>query len=168
MPERARSTAYTQAVPLSAWRDTQDPRIRVLLSGRLLLVRKRAPRDGLPAEPGHQPPAPGRPRQHRRRQPPPLPRPTAHAKAASGCMNAILPCPWPRGQPRRYRLRRKPAPTTGRSPSHARRDARASTTPGPEEGRTARKPPPARRQSRRQPRPATQNARLGYPSRAPA
>ena len=53
-----------------------------------------APRvDGLAAEPGHQPPAPGRPRQHRRRQPAPPPRPAAHAKAASGCMNATLPCP---------------------------------------------------------------------------
>ncbi len=55
---------------------------------------KRAPRDGITAQPGHQPPAPGRPRQHRRCQPPPLPRSAAHAKAASGCMNATLPCPW--------------------------------------------------------------------------
>ena len=40
------------------------------------------------------PPAPGRPRQHRRRQPAPPPRPAAHANSASGCLNATLPCPW--------------------------------------------------------------------------
>ena len=49
--------------------------------------RKRAPRHGNTAQPGHQPPAPGRPRQHRRRQPPPRPRPAAHAHAASDRMN---------------------------------------------------------------------------------
>jgi predicted transposase YbfD/YdcC len=43
---------------------------------------------------GHQSPAPGRPGQHSSGQPSPPPRPTAHAKAASGCMNATLPCPW--------------------------------------------------------------------------
>ena len=56
--------------------------------------RKRAPRDGLAEEPGHQSPAPGRPGQHSSGQPSPPPRPAAHAKAASGCMNATLPCPW--------------------------------------------------------------------------
>ena len=34
---------------------------------------KRAPRDGIIAQPGHQPAAPGRPCQHRRGQPPPCP-----------------------------------------------------------------------------------------------
>jgi hypothetical protein len=44
----------------------------------------------------------GRPRQHRRRQPPLRPRPAAHAKAASGCMNATLPRPChPASTPRR-------------------------------------------------------------------
>ncbi len=43
--------------------------------------------------PGHQSPAPGRPGQHSSGEPPPPPRPAAHAKAASGCMNATLPCP---------------------------------------------------------------------------
>src|SRR6266702_7605742 len=57
--------------------------------------RKRTPRDGNAAQPGHQHPAAGRPRQHRRRQPPPRPRPAAHTKAASGCMNTTLPGPWP-------------------------------------------------------------------------
>ena len=37
--------------------------------------RERAPRDGIAAQPGHQLAAPGRPRHHRRRQPPPRPRP---------------------------------------------------------------------------------------------
>jgi len=37
--------------------------------------------------PGHQPAAPGRPRQHRRRQPPPRPRPAADAKTASDRMS---------------------------------------------------------------------------------
>ena len=54
---------------------------------------KRAPGDGLAEEPGHQPLAPGRPGQHSSGQPSPPPRPTAHAKTASGCMNATLPCP---------------------------------------------------------------------------
>ena len=54
---------------------------------------KRAPRDGIAAQPGHQPPAPGRAFQHRLRQPPPRPRPAAHAKAASDRMTT-LPCPW--------------------------------------------------------------------------
>ena len=49
--------------------------------------RERAPRHGNAAKPGHQPPAPGRPRQYRRRQPPPRPRPAAHAQAASRSMN---------------------------------------------------------------------------------
>ena len=48
---------------------------------------KRASRDGIAAQPGHQLAAPGRPYQHRRRQPPPRPRPAADAKAASGRMN---------------------------------------------------------------------------------
>jgi len=37
--------------------------------------------------PGHQPAPPGRPRQHRRLQPPPRPRPAADAKTASDRMN---------------------------------------------------------------------------------
>ena len=49
--------------------------------------RKRAPRDGVAAQPGHQPAAPGRPRQHRRRQPSPRPRPAADAQATSDGMN---------------------------------------------------------------------------------
>jgi hypothetical protein len=49
--------------------------------------RKRAPRHGNAAQPGHQPPELGRPLQHRRRQPPPRPRPAAHAQAASDRMN---------------------------------------------------------------------------------
>ena len=63
------------------------------LSGRQIPGQdgKRASRDGIIAQPGHQPAAPGRPRQHRRGQPPP--RPAADAKAASGCINATLPCP---------------------------------------------------------------------------
>ena len=48
---------------------------------------KRASRDGVAAQPCHQPPAPGRPDQHRRRQPPPCPRPAADATAASDRMN---------------------------------------------------------------------------------
>ena len=59
--------------------------------------RKRTPRDGNAAQPGHQHPAAGRPRQHRRRQPPPRPRPAAHTKAASGCMTTTLPGPWVSG-----------------------------------------------------------------------
>jgi predicted transposase YbfD/YdcC len=55
--------------------------------------RERAPRHGIAPQPGHQPAAPGRPRQHRRRQPPPRPRPAAHPQAASSFMNATLPCP---------------------------------------------------------------------------
>jgi hypothetical protein len=56
--------------------------------------RKRAPRHGVPAKPGNQHPAPGRPREHRRRQPPPRPRPAADAHATSSCMNTTLPGPW--------------------------------------------------------------------------
>ena len=59
------------------------------LSGRQIPGQdgKRAAGDGIAAQPGHQPAAPGRPRQHRRRQPPPRPRPAADAKAASDRMN---------------------------------------------------------------------------------
>ena len=49
--------------------------------------RKRAPRHGDAAQPGHHHPAAGRSRQHRRRQPPPRPRPATHALAASGSVN---------------------------------------------------------------------------------
>jgi hypothetical protein len=49
--------------------------------------RKRAPRQGVAAQPGHQVPAHGRPRQRRRRQPSSRPRPAAHAHAASDRMN---------------------------------------------------------------------------------
>jgi hypothetical protein len=49
--------------------------------------RERAPRDGLAAQPGHQPAAAARPRQHRRRQPPPRPRPATDATAASDRMS---------------------------------------------------------------------------------
>ena len=56
--------------------------------------RERSSRDGIAAQPGHQPAAPGRPREHRRRQPPPRPRSAAHAKATSSCMNTTLPGPW--------------------------------------------------------------------------
>jgi hypothetical protein len=49
--------------------------------------RKRAPRDGIAAQPGHQPAAPARPHQHRRRQPPPRPRPGTDAKAAPDRMS---------------------------------------------------------------------------------
>ena len=49
--------------------------------------RERAPGDGRAAQPGHQPPAHRWPRQHRRRQPPPRPRPAAHAQATSDRMN---------------------------------------------------------------------------------
>jgi predicted transposase YbfD/YdcC len=38
-------------------------------------IRKRAAFDGIAAQPGHQPATPGRPGQHRRRPPPPGPRP---------------------------------------------------------------------------------------------
>jgi len=48
---------------------------------------KCASRDGVAAQPGRQPSAPGRPRQHRRCQPPPRPRSAADAKAASDRMN---------------------------------------------------------------------------------
>ena len=78
----------------------EDRKLSALGQGRDLPGRqiagqdgKRAPGDGLAEEPGHQPPAPGRPRQHSSGQPSPPPRPTAHAKTASGCMNATLPCP---------------------------------------------------------------------------
>ena len=75
-----RALADREQAPLGEGRD---------LSGRQIAGqdRKRAPRDGIAAQPGHQPAAPGRPRQHRRRQPPPRPRPAADAKAAPGCMN---------------------------------------------------------------------------------
>src|SRR5271155_3064028 len=43
--------------------------------------------NGVTAQPGHQPPAPGRPHQHRRCQPPPRPRSAADAKATSDRMN---------------------------------------------------------------------------------
>src|ERR1700751_2666275 len=49
----------------------------------LVRTGKRTPGDGLAEEPGHQPPAPGRPGQHSNGQPSPPPRPTAHAQAAS-------------------------------------------------------------------------------------
>ena len=42
---------------------------------------------GVTAQSGHRPPAPGRPHQHRRCQPPPRPRSAADAKAASDRMN---------------------------------------------------------------------------------
>ena len=59
-----------------------------------------APRGhGNPAQPGHQPAPPGRPRQHRRRQPPPRPRPPAHAKTASERMNDFAECLAPTGAP---------------------------------------------------------------------
>jgi hypothetical protein len=51
-------------------------------------------RDGISAKTGHQHPAPGRPREHRRRQPPSRPRPAADAQAASSCTNTTLPGPW--------------------------------------------------------------------------
>ena len=80
---------------------SEDRKLSSLGEGRDLPGRqiagqdgKRAPGDGLAEEPGHQPPAPGRPGQHSSGQPSPPPRPTAHAKTASGCMNATLPCPW--------------------------------------------------------------------------
>ena len=91
-------------VTLAAWapQPLGDRKLSSLGQGRDLpggqiahTDRKRAPRDGLAEEPGDQPPAPGRARQHRRRQPQPPPRSAAHANAASGCMNATLPCPWP-------------------------------------------------------------------------
>ncbi len=56
--------------------------------------RERAPRHGVPAQLGRQPPAAGRARQHRRRQPPPRPRSPADAQATSSCVNATLPYPW--------------------------------------------------------------------------
>jgi predicted transposase YbfD/YdcC len=56
--------------------------------------RKRAPRHGLAAQPVDQRPAPGRPCEYRRRQPPSHPRPPADAQAASSCMNTTLPGPW--------------------------------------------------------------------------
>jgi hypothetical protein len=67
---------------------------------------KRASRDGVAAQPGHQPAAPGRPDQHRRRQPPPRPRPAADATAASDRMNdfagSLLPYPKDARQSLRY------------------------------------------------------------------
>ena len=48
---------------------------------------KRASCNGVTAQPGHQPSAPGRPHQHRRCQPPPRPRPAANATTASDRMN---------------------------------------------------------------------------------
>ena len=53
----------------------------------LVRTGKRAPRDGLATRPGHQPAAHRRPLEHRRRQPPPRPRPAAHAQATSDHMN---------------------------------------------------------------------------------
>src|SRR5579863_5648860 len=49
--------------------------------------RKRASCNGVTAQPGHQPAAPGRPHQHRRCQPPPRPRPPADTQAARDRMN---------------------------------------------------------------------------------
>ena len=48
---------------------------------------KCALRDGITPQPGHQPAPPGRPSQHRRRQPPPRPRPAADATATSDHIN---------------------------------------------------------------------------------
>ena len=53
---------------------------------------KRASRDGDPAQPGHQLAAPGRPDQHRRRQPPPRPRPSAHPRDNAGELRAAACC----------------------------------------------------------------------------
>jgi predicted transposase YbfD/YdcC len=44
--------------------------------------------------PDHQPAAPRRPLEHRRRQPPSRPRPAADTKTAPDRMNTTLPCPW--------------------------------------------------------------------------
>jgi len=49
--------------------------------------RKRAPRHGITAQPGHQPATPARPCQYRRRQPPPRARPAAHDQTTSDRMN---------------------------------------------------------------------------------
>ncbi len=59
------------------------------LSGRQIPGQdgKRAAGDGVAAQPGHQPAPHRRPRQHRRRQPSPCPRPAAHAQATSDRMN---------------------------------------------------------------------------------
>jgi hypothetical protein len=48
---------------------------------------KRAPCDGLAAQPGHHRAPPGRPCQHRRSRPPARPRPATDAEAASGRMS---------------------------------------------------------------------------------
>jgi predicted transposase YbfD/YdcC len=81
--------------------------------------------------PGHQHPATGRPHEHRRRQPPPCPRPAADAQATSGCMNTTLPGPCSREHhPQRHR------------PRHRRRVRRGHPTPG---RRLANPPPDARR-----------------------
>ena len=65
--------------------------------------RKRAPRDGIAAQPGHQLAATGRPDQHRRRQPASCPRPAADATAASGRMSdfagSLPACPTVNGHP---------------------------------------------------------------------
>jgi predicted transposase YbfD/YdcC len=56
--------------------------------------RKRTPRHGVAAKFGHQHPAPGRPHEHRRRQPPSRPRPAADPQATPSRMNTTLPGPW--------------------------------------------------------------------------
>ena len=61
--------------------------------------RPRATGDGHAAQPGHQPPAPGRPPQHRCRQPPPRPRSTADAQAPSDRVKTLPgPCLGYRGR----------------------------------------------------------------------
>jgi hypothetical protein len=90
---------------------------------------KRAPRDGLAAQPGHQPAAHRWPLEHRRRQPPPRPRPAARATSSSDRMNdfagSLLKSVWsrcgspheeprerPARRPTRERLRPgRPAPS---------------------------------------------------------
>ena len=85
----ALSLAHKKQAPLGPRRDLSGGQI----AGQ---DRKRAPRDGSAAQPGHQHPAPGWPHEHRRRQPPSRPRPEADAKPALGCMNTTL-----LGRPRR-------------------------------------------------------------------
>jgi hypothetical protein len=84
--DRSADPAVLAAWVRGHWGDREQAPLgpRSHLPGRQVLSqnRGRAPRHVITAQPGHQSPARGRSHEYRRCQPPPCPRPAAHAKAA--------------------------------------------------------------------------------------